>query len=149
MQFGPRTLLFVILLLAMPIAAYLLLFKPLNAERLSTSLENALAAMKHERRISSRMPLTMTISISINGQRKMAAELEDCSEGGMAVRTSEPLPPGGPVKLSFRVPNHADLQEVSGEVVCKDLSGRFGIRFTDLNENTRRLIADCLRPGGG
>jgi response regulator RpfG family c-di-GMP phosphodiesterase len=129
--------------------ANMLLFKPLNAERLSTSLDNALAAMKHERRISSRMPLTMTISVSLDGQRELAAELEDCSEGGMAVRTSEPLPPGGPLKLSFRLPHHADLQEVSGEVVWKDLSGRFGIRFTDLNENTRRLIAECLRPLGG
>jgi hypothetical protein len=67
----------------------------------------------------------------------------------MAVRTSEPLPPGGSLKLSFRLPHHGDLQEVSGEVVWKDLSGRFGIRFTDLNENTRRLIAECLRPLGG
>jgi len=33
MHFGPRTLLFVILLLAMPIAAYMLLFKPLNAQK--------------------------------------------------------------------------------------------------------------------
>lgn len=34
MQFGPRTLLFVILLLAMPIAAFLLMFKPLNQQKL-------------------------------------------------------------------------------------------------------------------
>jgi len=33
MQFGPRTLLFVILLLAMPIAAYMFMFKPLNQQK--------------------------------------------------------------------------------------------------------------------
>jgi type IV pilus assembly protein PilO len=33
MQFGPRTLIFVILLLVMPIVAYQLLFKPLNQQK--------------------------------------------------------------------------------------------------------------------
>jgi ActR/RegA family two-component response regulator len=126
--------------------ANMLLFKPLTAERVSTSLENALTAMKHERRISSRMPINMTLSITVDGQRDMAAELEDCSEGGMAVRPAEPLAPGGSLKLHFHLPNNAELQEVRGEVVWKDLQGRFGIRFMDLNEETRRLLADCLRP---
>ncbi len=126
--------------------ANMLLFKPLTPERVSTSLENALTAMKHERRLSSRRPLTMTISIGMNGQREMAAEVEDCSAGGMAVRTAEPLAPGGALKLRFHLPNHRELQEASGEVVWKDLSGRFGIRFLDLTEDTRRLLSDCLRP---
>jgi Tfp pilus assembly protein PilO len=41
MQFGPRTLVFVILLLAMPIAAYLLLFKPLNVQKEDAIKETA------------------------------------------------------------------------------------------------------------
>jgi CheY-like chemotaxis protein len=128
--------------------ANMLLYKPLTPDRAAASLDTAITAMKHERRISLRMPLHMTISVSFNGHRELSAEIEDCSDGGMAVRTAEPLPVG-PLKLLFRLPDVPDPQEVTGEVVWKDLYGRSGIRFVNVTERTRRLLADCLRPADG
>jgi CheY-like chemotaxis protein len=125
--------------------ANMLLYKPFTAERLSASFDSAVTAIKHERRVSLRTPLQMTISITLNGHKELAAEIEDCSEGGVAVRTAEPLPVGGPLKLLFRLPNSADLQEVTGELVWKDLYGRSGVRFVNASETTRRLLSDCVR----
>lgn len=126
--------------------ANMLLYKPVTAEAVAAGLDSALAAIKRERRVSLRTPLQMTISIALNGHRELAAEIEDCSDGGIAVRTAEPLPAGGPLKLFFRLPNSPDPQEVTGEVVWKDASGRSGLRFLDVSEATRRILADCLRP---
>jgi CheY-like chemotaxis protein len=128
--------------------ANMLLYQPLTAERVATGLDNAITGLRQERRISLRMPLRITLSITMNGHQEMRAEIEDCSEGGMSIRTAEPLPAGGPLKLQFRLPNSADLQEIAGEVIWKDLYGRSGIRFLKLTDSTRRLLVDCLRPTG-
>jgi len=65
MQIGPRTLIFIMLLLAMPIAAYMLMFKPLD-ERLSSAREEI--RQKNEKLAS--------LNTAMAGQKNLAEEIE-------------------------------------------------------------------------
>lgn len=75
MQFGPRTLLFVILLLAMPIAAYMLLFKPLNAQK-EEALRDTQAKQQKLTELASAMARTKDLPAEIDSLKKAIAFLE-------------------------------------------------------------------------
>jgi type IV pilus assembly protein PilO len=75
MQFGPRTLLFVVLLLAMPIAAYMLMFKPLNLEKENAIRETASKEQKLTD-LASAMARTKDLSAEIESLKKAISLLE-------------------------------------------------------------------------
>jgi type IV pilus assembly protein PilO len=76
MQFGPRTLLFVILLLAMPIAAYMLLFKPLNAQK-DEALRDTQAKQQKLTELATAMARTKDLPAEIESLKKAIEFLEN------------------------------------------------------------------------
>jgi type IV pilus assembly protein PilO len=76
MQFGPRTLLFVILLLVMPIAAYMFLFKPLNAEK-DAALQETRERQQKLTEVASAMARTNSLPQDIENLKKAITFLEE------------------------------------------------------------------------
>jgi type IV pilus assembly protein PilO len=75
MQFGPRTLIFVVLLLAMPIAAYMLMFKPLNLQKDAAIQETAQKEQKLQD-LASAMARTKDLPAEIESLKKAISLLE-------------------------------------------------------------------------
>ncbi len=128
--------------------ANLLMYQPITAERAATSLQTAVEVLKHERRRSLRLPAQVTVSVSSDGTQVTQATIEDCSEGGVALRTAELLQLGGPLKLVFTLPHSPEPVELTGELVWKDVYGRSGIRFIGIPEDLRQTVSEWLRSLG-
>jgi type IV pilus assembly protein PilO len=75
MRFGPRTLLFLVLLLAMPIAAYQFMFKPLNKEKDEAIRETARKEQKLQD-LAGAMARTKDLPAEIESLKKAIALLE-------------------------------------------------------------------------
>jgi type IV pilus assembly protein PilO len=75
MQFGPRTLLFVLLLLAMPIAAYMLLFKPLNLQK-EAAIQDTRVKQQKLTELAAAMARTKDLPAEIENLKKAIAFLE-------------------------------------------------------------------------
>jgi type IV pilus assembly protein PilO len=75
MQFGPRTLIFVLLLLAMPIAAYQLMFKPLNEQKVKAIQETEQKEKKLQD-LAGAMARTKDLPAEIESLKKAISLLE-------------------------------------------------------------------------
>jgi ActR/RegA family two-component response regulator len=131
--------------------ANLLMYRPITPDRAATSLQSAVEVLKHERRRSLRLPAEITVSVSgdgTDGTQVTHATIEDCSEGGVALRTADLLQLGGPLRLVFTLPHSPEPLELTGELVWKDAYGRSGIRFIGIPESVRQTISDWLRSLG-
>jgi Tfp pilus assembly protein PilZ len=60
------------------------------------------------------------------------------SQGGVGIRVRQPLPTGGPVRVSFALPESKRSLRVEGEVAWMDQQGNVGIRFIDSDQRTKR-----------
>src|SRR5882724_7763417 len=72
------------------------------------------------------------------------SELLDLSEDGFAVQTSERLELNRSVTFSLDLPETKAYIHGTGQVVWSDGSGRGGIRFSGLPEQSQRLLKEWL-----
>ncbi len=77
------------------------------------------------------------------------------SVGGMFIQTERPLEPGTRFKLRFKIPEHEELIETTGEVrwaVGAEASGKMtpgmGIRFDHLDDNAVAAVDQWLSSWG-
>ena len=80
-----------------------------------------------------------------------ACEVIDLSESGAGLLSAEPLPQGESIRLQIPIPTHrataetSRLAEATGEIVWAAESGRAGMRFLDIPEDSRLLIREWVR----
>src|SRR6202051_122899 len=72
------------------------------------------------------------------------SELLDLHEEGFAVQTAENLEINRAVTLCLELPETHSYIHVLVQVVWSDDKGRGGIRFSDLNENSKRILKEWL-----
>jgi GAF domain-containing protein len=72
------------------------------------------------------------------------SELLDLHEEGFAVQTAENLEINRAVTLCLELPETHSYIHGLGQVVWSDDKGRGGIRFSDLNENSKRILKEWL-----
>jgi hypothetical protein len=70
--------------------------------------------------------------------------LSDISDGGTAIHIANRLPAACKVYFEFALPGQQQPVRLSGEVAWQDASGRTGIRFLDVPQSSRQLIATWL-----
>lgn len=77
------------------------------------------------------------------------------SVGGMFIQTDHPLEPGTRFRLRFKIPDHEELIETTGEVrwaVGADAAGKMtpgmGIRFEDLDDTAAAAVDQWLTSWG-
>src|SRR5271157_607990 len=99
-----------------------------------------------ERRRSIRHKLHSPVYASFNGpQTGMVvdlSELLDLHEEGFAVQTSERLEADRVVSLCLELPETKSYIHASGQVIWSDDTGRGGIRFCGLPENSRKILKE-------
>ncbi|HVO79264.1 MAG TPA: PilZ domain-containing protein [Terriglobales bacterium] len=134
--------------------ANFILYKPISAERASTSLRAARALMRRERRTNQRISLHAEAALAYAATENAPATVVELSESGMGIQSEGKLPPSGKVYFQFCLPGQAAPVRLSGEVVWQDSSGRVGIRFAHVPQASRRALSQWLqanltRPGAG
>ena len=72
------------------------------------------------------------------------SELLDLSEDGFAVQTSDRLELNHAMSFSLDLPETKSLIHGAGEVIWSDRSGRGGIRFSGLSDQSRRALKEWL-----
>src|SRR6202140_1691898 len=101
-----------------------------------------------ERRRSVRQKLHTPVYASFNGPQTGLvvdlSELLDLNEDGFAVQTGEKLEINGAVTLCLELPETKSYIHGTGQVIWSDDTGRGGIRFSGLSENSRRVLKEWL-----
>src|SRR5262249_53378783 len=78
----------------------------------------------------------------------------DLSQGGMALRSPEPAPPGAPVRIALTMPDGLRLR-LRGEVRYStaiygrdgQVNFKIGVRLVDSGDRTRLVLRSLLRNG--
>lgn len=94
-----------------------------------------------ERRRAPRIPRLVEVRYQSDSP-PMTARLTDISERGIFVDTSNPLPVGSPVTLSFLLTNTPGEKPIiaDGKVAWHQRTVGMGIEFVQLNEEDRTTI---------
>jgi GAF domain/Sel1 repeat/PilZ domain len=101
-----------------------------------------------ERRRSVRQKLHSPVYASFNGPETGLvvdlSELLDLNEDGFAVQTGEKLEINRAITLCLELPETKSYIHGSGQVIWSDETGRGGIRFSGLSENSRQILKEWL-----
>lgn len=123
-------------LLTIPVAGYINEHAP--AAQILPALAPYLFPASFDRRLTPRVPLGVPVSYK-SGQTIATAVTLNLGRGGLAVRTLNPLSPGVPVELKFRLPGKSEI-EVRGRVVWSDRKAGMGIQFERVSPADQRAI---------
>jgi uncharacterized protein (TIGR02266 family) len=112
---------------------------------------DVLRRLFEEPRLTPRVPVRMRVEIEEQSpQRHLSAV--NISEGGIYLRTHEPLPENTLLHLSFNLPLDADIIRAAGAVVRTARLGAhleaepgMGLHFIDLAEDTRNRIRNFVQ----
>lgn len=125
--------------------ANFVLYKPIVPERATTSLRAARGLMRQERRRNQRIPVNAEAQIAYSNVDGAQAVLTDLSEEGIAMHSERRLPPTCKVYFQFALPGQVSTVRLSGEVMWQDSAGRVGLRFADVPQASRKVVANWLR----
>ncbi|PYX34270.1 MAG: hypothetical protein DMG81_20145 [Acidobacteria bacterium] len=122
-----------------------IVYKPISAERASSSLRAAEGLLRRERRRNKRIPLHTKVSLSYGVIENSPAALVDLSQDGIAIQSESTVPINSKVYLQFSVPGHSSHVRLSGEAAWQDASGRVGIRFADVPQTSWHVLKEWLK----
>ncbi len=128
---------------AQTVGANFILCKPLLPEPVRRTVRAASALFidagpRHVRHVVRSLSF-----VSLETPREPAVLL-NLSQGGMAVQALEPLAPGRVLQLKFDLPKETMRVEAQGEIVWTDPSGRAGIRFLDMPEQSQLNLKEWV-----
>ena len=88
------------------------------------------------------------ISVNCRSEDIFRAWLNDLSKGGLSVRCLREVDVGQMLSVSFGLPGHKGLVEISGEVVSSQKLGeggwRVGMQFAPLSEDEQAQVSRAL-----
>ncbi len=130
---------------AFEMGAHFVLYKPLPVERAKTSFRAVRALMKRERRRNTRIAVEIPVTVRIDdGAGQMRAFTTDLSEGGIAVKLPHRPQTMGPISVYFQLPGTHHTVECTGEMAWEGTGRQAGIRFADLQPETREQLKAWL-----
>jgi len=105
-----------------------------------------------DRRRGARYKVKLQVDYS-SGDTFLFSSINDISELGIFILTSEPLPPGTPLRLKFSAPHARGPVEVRGRVVWvnpyrpggENINPGMGIKFVGMTDEQRRLVKELVR----
>ncbi len=125
--------------------AHLAIYKPVSVDRLGLTIRAVRNLIARDRRRGAvRVPINVAATLHREGT-STAVLVVDLSEGGAAIRCNQPVPSSGVVTLQCWLPGTTKPIHAPGEVVWQADSGQSGIRFLNLNSDSRRLLNDWLK----
>ncbi len=112
-----------------------------------------LARLSGQPRTTPRIPVKMRVHVEpAEGAPEEVLASVNISEGGLYLRTPQPLPEGTLIQLSFTLPHDADTIKLSAEVVRAlplgtqfEIEPGMGVRFVDVPGNTLLKIRNFIQ----
>ena len=129
---------------AFSLGANFLLYRPLSAERVRSSLRAAVRLIQRDKRRSRRATVHAEANLSCPTAESAPATLLDLSQDGLSLQCNQPLPRQNKIYLRFTLPGQTKSIQLSGETMWQDSRGRMGIRFMDVPQSARRLLKEWL-----
>ncbi|HVO63531.1 MAG TPA: PilZ domain-containing protein [Terriglobales bacterium] len=126
------------------LGANFLLYRPLSAERVRSSLRAAVRLIHRDKRRNRRATVHAAANLSCPAAESAAATLLDLSEEGLSLQCDQPLPPQSKIYLRFTLPGQTKSIQLSGEMMWQDSRRRMGIRFVDVPQSAQRLLKEWL-----
>lgn len=131
---------------AFEMGAHFVLYKPISSERAKASFRAARALMKRERRRNERIPNEFPVMLLGHGkQDAQRTNSVDLSEGGIAVQLPAHLNRSGQVQVKFTLPETEFAVNCVGEIAWENAAHQAGVRFRNLDEETREQIKKWVR----
>ena len=129
---------------AFELGANFVLNKPLTGDRIRRSVRAAHGLISNERRRYYRCPTSSIVSLQLgDAQSPTTVEMVNLSEGGMAVRTAQPLAVETPVRFSFKLPLGTKPIEGKGAVAWSS-PGLCGVTFLYLSRTQKDEIQQYI-----
>ena len=119
------------------------LHKPLSVLNASRCFNAALSFMLRERRRYFRHPIKMAVRLVL-GDKELAAESTNISEGGIALLMHHALPKNATPCLQFTLPGIKAALDVETEIAWADLKGYVGLRFVNVPASSQELLERWL-----
>jgi hypothetical protein len=124
--------------------ANFVIYKPLDHGQMMRSMRAGKVFMQPDRRRSSREKIESMVYLRFGDVCPLPALVQEVSIDGLSVQAAEPLP-AMEVPIRFILPGTVHMIEGTGDVVWADETGRAGILFRELHEDSRRQLRDWLR----
>ena len=128
--------------LALTAGANFLLNRPVTEEKVRTGLLAAHSIMVQERRRYFRHPINIPAWLSQGGAEERVLTT-DMSEGGMAIRATQPFAPPLQVGFRFELPKGPAI-DGRGEVAWANSGGEIGVRFRFFRGDGESLLRAWL-----
>ena len=124
---------------------HLVIYKPISADRLRSSLRALcnLIGRRHPRE-SDRVRLKAPAIVRIGDNNHVQASILDISQGGVALSAQQTIPIAKIVGLEFALPGRTGMIATSAEVLWNDVRGRMGTQFVTMEPQSRKLLCEWL-----
>jgi hypothetical protein len=114
--------------------------KPISVEQAITTLSAARNLIVDRRVQRPRAGVQLPVGVSIKGQKTAEAQSLDLSQGGMRIRAESALDVASRIEICVALPGENAELKAEAEVVWKDQSGNFGIRFLKVPQQQKRRL---------
>jgi len=114
--------------------------KPISVEQAVRTLSAARSMILDGRLRYHRAGLEVPVSLNCKGQKPADAFLVNVSQGGMQIRTSDPVECVKALHVAFELPGARAGLKAKAEVAWQDKSGNLGIRFVNLLPQHQRTL---------
>jgi CheY-like chemotaxis protein len=120
------------------------IYKPVDHGQMMRTLRAGRVFMQPDRRRNSREKVESMVYLRFGDVCPLPALVQEVSEDGLSVQAAEPLP-AIEVPIRFILPGTVHMIEGTGDVVWADETGRAGILFRELHDNSRKELRQWLR----
>ena len=114
--------------------------KPISVEQAVRTLSAARTMILDGRLRYHRAGLDVPVSLSCKGEKSMDACLINLSQGGMQIRTSDPVATAKTLQVAFELPGARAGLKAKAEIAWQDKRGNMGIRFVKLAPQQQRTL---------
>lgn len=125
---------------AFELGANFVLQKPLQPINAMRCFSAAFGQMTREKRRYFRVSVDMPTTVTFVKGQDLRATATNLSEGGMAIQFRGTLPKASIAKVHFTLPGTHNSLEPKARLAWADGSGRAGIRFDEVSQNSREHL---------
>lgn len=116
---------------AFPRASSFVFQRPLSQQSIRSTLHPAYGLILRERRRYFRCPISLPVVLVRDAKPEVHCYTANLSEGGAALSTIVPLPPGEQLQVRFYLPAH-EVPCLAKATICWWKEGRLGLRFDSM-----------------
>lgn len=124
--------------------AKFVLDRPLVPVAVLRLLKAAYPFMVRERRRYYRCPLQIAVFVSRGGDEEFTVNSLNVSESGICLNSNEAMRVGDKLRLRLLLPGATDLLNLCGEVAWSAVTGRVGVRFSDVKPGVALVLRNWL-----